>query len=254
MSENNSSVKRVKKVLQPKWDEDVARLVLYADFLGFKARVNSTSHTELKNLLLSFNEAFHKRMQPLQMGGYLRFVQFSDSILIVVNGTNSKMFNLITKAAVCVMQEALRINFGIKGVIAQGVFSFDESNGLFFGRPLVDAYELHEELKYYGIVVHHSAENTVKNNISAGTPYSKNEIYIERGKVAHYHLCWNLLDTLNATKDITSLCNSWLDTIEETVSGHPRQYIDRTREVLLVDSKEYKKNIINDLDEEGKKS
>jgi len=235
----NSKVNKQRSSTKPKWNEDIPRLILYADFMGFKNRVFSTNHEELKSLLVAFNESWHKKLQPLQISGDLKFVQFSDSILVVANGTNAKMFNLITKAAVCMMHEALRINFGIKGVLAQGVFSFDENKGLYFGRPLVDAYLLHEEIKYYGIVVHHSAENTVKTNNSESNPYSKKDIYIDKGKVAHYHLCWNLVDTLLAAKDITPLCNSWLDAIEETVSGTPRQYIDRTREVIKGDQEEF---------------
>lgn len=239
----SSSVKinKQKPVSRPKWNDDVPRLILYADFMGFKNRVFSSSHGELKALLEEFNESWHKKLQPLQIGGNLKFVQFSDSILVVVNGTNEKMFNLITKAAISMMHEALKINFGIKGVMAQGIFSFDESKGLYFGLPLVDAYLLHEEIKYYGIVVHHSAENTVKTNLSNSNPYSKKNIYIEKGKVAHYHLCWNLVDHMLAPKDITDVCNSWLDAIEETVSGAPRQYIDRTREVIKEDKKLYGK-------------
>lgn len=233
--EKNSIISPVIKKSKLKWKDDVPRLILYADFMGFKNRVFSTDHEDLKSLLITFNDSWHKRLQPLQISGDLKFVQFSDSILVVVNGTNAKMFNLITKAAICMMHEALKINFGIKGVIAQGTFSFDESKGLYFGRPLVDAFLLHEEIKYYGIVVHHSAENTVKNNISNSNPYSKKDIFIEKGKVAHYHLCWNLVDMTLAPKDITSICNSWLDAIEETVSGAPRQYIDRTRLVLKED-------------------
>lgn len=240
--EQNSIVSPVSSKTKIKWSEDVPRLILYADFMGFKNRVFSSDHEELKKLLVAFNDSWHKRLQPLQISGNLKFVQFSDSILVVVNGTNAKMFNLITKAAICMMHEALKIKFGIKGVLAQGTFSFDESKGLYFGRPLVDAYLLHEEIKYYGIVVHHSAENTVKNNMSENNPYSKNDIYIEKGKVAHYHLCWNLVDTKLAAKDITPLCNSWLDSIEETVSGTPRQYIDRTRDVIRQDSKDNKEN------------
>ncbi len=232
---NNVKINKQKPVTKPKWSEDVPRLILYADFMGFKNRVFSTNHEELKALLEAFNESWHKKLQPLQIGGNLKFVQFSDSILVVVNGTNEKMFNLITKAAISMMHEALKINFGIKGVIAQGTFSFDESKGLYFGRPLVDAYLLHEEIKYYGIVVHHSVENTVKTNLSNSNPYSRKDIYIEKGKVAHYHLCWNLVDHKLASKDITDICNSWLDAIEETVSGTPRQYIDRTREVIKAD-------------------
>lgn len=246
-----SKISRVKREKNLRWQDDAPRLVLYADFMGFKNRVFSTKHDELKVLLENFNDIFHRRMQPLQMGGNLKFVQFSDSILIVANGTDARMFNLISKAAICIMHEALKNKFGIKGVIAQGVFSFDEKKGLYFGRPLVDAYLLHEEIKYYGIVVHHSAENIVKNNMNNCNPYSKSNIYIEKGKVAHYHLCWNLIDTSLAPKDITSLCSSWLDVIEETVSGNPRQYIDRTREIIGKDSLEYKKNKRRESEDES---
>lgn len=220
---------------KPGWNKDAPRLILYADFMGFKNRVFSSSHNDLKALLVRFNKGWHNKLKPLQLGGDLKFVQFSDSILVVANGTNNKMFNLISKASICMMHEALKIGFGIKGVLAQGLFSFDEEMRLYFGRPLVDAYLLHEEIKYYGIVVHHSAENTVKNNSSQSNPYSKKDVYIDKGKVAHYHLCWNLIDESLSPKVITPLCNAWLDAIEETVSGAPRQYIDKTREIMKSD-------------------
>lgn len=225
-------LKEVETKRKQSWDTDVPRLLLYADFMGFKNRVFSSSHSALKSLLMDFNKAWHNRLKPLQLSGDLKFAQFSDSILVVVNGTDAKMFNLISKAAICMMHEALKIKFGIKGVIAQGIFSFDAAMGLYFGRPLVDAYLLHEEIKYYGIVVHHSAENTVKNNIGPKNPYIKSDVYIERGKVAHYHLCWNLINERLSPENITPLCNVWLDGLEETVSGTPRQYIDKTREII----------------------
>ena len=237
--------------IKPTWNDEVPRLILYADFMGFKNRVYSSSHNDLKQNLEKFNDAWHKRLEPLQLGGDLKFVQFSDSILVGVNGTSKKMFNLISKAAISMMHESLQIKFGIKGVIAQGIFSFDEKKGLYFGIPLIDAYILHEEIKFYGIVVHHTAENTVKNNLSRNNPYAKNNIYIEKGKVSHYHLCWNLVDTKLAPNDITPTCNSWLDAIEETVSGAPRQYIDRTREIMKNDQSELikNKNAFNTLSE-----
>ena len=72
------------------------------------------------------------------------------------------MFNLITKAAVRLMQSAISLGFPIKGVLAQGKFTYDKDNELYFGAPLVAAYNLHDDIHYYGIVVHHSAEKTVK--------------------------------------------------------------------------------------------
>lgn len=38
-------------------------------------------------------------------------------------------------------------------------------------------------------------------------------------------------------------CEKWLQTIEESVSGEPRMYVDRTLEVLRRDSEEYKANL-----------
>ncbi len=237
--DDGAVIENVNRREKPAWDDDVERLVLYADFMGFKNRVYSMEHVRLKKMVEAFNFSWRNRLRSLHAGEDLKFVQFSDSILMVVNGSDNAMFNLLTKAAICMMHEALKIQFGIKGVIAQGIFSFDESKGLFLGRPLIDAYLLHEEIKYYGIVVHHTAENIVKNNMSRANPYSKNDIYIDKGKVAQYHLCWNLLDENLMSNDITSQCNAWLDTIGETVSGNARQYIDKTRDVMERDRQSF---------------
>lgn len=98
----------------------------------------------------------------------------------------------------------------------------------------------HEQLKFYGIAVHHSAEKTIRSYANKLLPYSKTPIYIDKGKVGHYHLCWNLLDKKYQSNDITKICEKWLQTIEESVSGEPRMYVDRTLEILRCDSEEYK--------------
>lgn len=144
------------------WEDDAERLVLYADIMGFSHRVTFSNHKDLKQELQRFKTSWETRIKPLEQGGHLKSVQFSDSILLVVNGTDNQMFNLITKAAVCLMQSAISLGFPIKGVISQGEFSYDKGSELYFGLPLVESYQLHDEIYYYGIVVHHSAEKTVK--------------------------------------------------------------------------------------------
>ncbi len=234
---NNISNAKVSKTPENKikWDDDADRLILYADIMGFSQRVTYQEHKTLKKDLLSFQKSWKKRIKPLQQGDNLKSVQFSDSILFVVNGTNEKMFNLLTKAAICLMHEALSSGFPIKGVIAQGKFSYDNKNELYFGLPLVNAYHLHSEIYYYGIVVHHSAEQTVKKYLSPSRPYSKTKIFLKSGKTAHYHLSWHLLDLKLAPGDIMNIAYGWLDNIEEKVSGAPRVYVDNTREVLKED-------------------
>lgn len=235
-----SKIVRRKTKTYPKWSESVERLLLYADIMGFKNRVLSLSHDTLKNQLTTFRKDWQNKMSPLKIKDYLRFVQFSDSILIVVNGTDEKMFNLLTKASICLMHTALEHGFPIKGVMSQGKFSFDKESELYFGRPLVDAALLHDELKYYGIVVHHSAEHTVKLFQSDSNPYSNTPIALDGGESSHFHLAWNLLNTSYQPENITEKCYNWLARIEESVSGRPRIYVDKTRKILMKDSERFK--------------
>ncbi|MDE5578717.1 MAG: hypothetical protein K2I85_02015 [Alistipes sp.] len=221
------------------WDKDIDRLILYADIMGFSHRVTKSNHNDLKRDLLRFKQTWENKIKPLQMGGHLKSVQFSDSTLIVVNGTNEKMFNLISKAAICLMQSAISLGFPIKGVLAQGKFTYDTKNEIYFGLPLVEAYQLHEEIYYYGIVVHHSAEQTVKLYTDATKPYTKTKVNLKKGKTSHYHLSWHLLNKNLSTGNIKDSVNKWLDKIEESVSGTPRIYVDNTRDVVVSDDKKW---------------
>lgn len=225
------------------WTEDKNRLILYADIMGFKDTIFSNAHDDLKKRLLLFRKSFEKKIKPLRTGDYMRFVQFSDSIIIVVNGTDSKMVNLVTKAGIILMHEAMKAEFPIKGVISQGMFTYDKDNELYFGRPLVNASLLHDELYYYGIVVHHSAEKIIKKNISVDCPYGISPIYLKKGKTSHYHLIWNMLKLNLSPGDITENAIKWLEKIQESVSGAPRIYIDNTISIIKNDSESFLKSL-----------
>ena len=101
------------------------------------------------------------------------------------------------------------------------------------------------------MVVHHTAEATVKKYNAIHNYYSNTPIPLVKGMVSHYHLCWNLISQELYLSDITSKCNEWLDIISESVSGEPRMYIDRTKEVLNNDQKVYKKNHLEAVSEES---
>lgn len=225
------------------WLEDKNRLILYADIMGFKDTIFSKSHEEIKDRLLKFRKSFERKIKPLRTGDHMRFVQFSDSMIIVVNGIDSKMVNLVTKAGIILMHEALKAEFPIKGVLSQGKFTYDSKNELYFGRPLVHAALLHDELYYYGIVVHHTAEKVIKNNISVDCPYAKNAVSLKKGKTSHYHLVWNRMQINLSPGDITPKAKQWLEKIEETVSGAPRIYIDNTYAIIQYDSEHFEGNV-----------
>lgn len=209
----------------------IERLILFADIMGFKDRVLRTEHSVLKKDLLEFKTQWCNRMKPLQKGNHLYYSQFSDSIIISTDGVGSQQVNLISKAGIILMQECLRKGFPLKGAIAQGQFSYDEENQLFFGKPLVDAYLLQESIKYYGIVLHHTAEKAIMKSSETKKHYEKLKTFTKDGQISHYQLCWQKVDlTLNDKKE----CNwrPWLDKIENQVSGRPRIYVDNTRTTL----------------------
>ena len=109
------------------WNQDAERLILFADIMGFKDRVINTSHAQLKKEMESFHDKLDRQSSPLKMSDKLRFAQFSDSILVVANGVNETMFNLISKAATRIMHVAMNEGIAIKSVIAQGKFTYDKS-------------------------------------------------------------------------------------------------------------------------------
>lgn len=222
---------------------------MYADIMGFSHRVTTNNHENLKNKLLEFKKKWLSKSSQLKIGGQLKTVQFSDSILVVVNGTDAEMLDMITKAAACLMQSAMSLGFPIKGVIAQGKFTYDSRDELYFGLPLVEAYTLHEEIQYYGIVVHHSAEQVVKKYKDILNLYSKTKVNLKKGKTSHYHLSWHLMDEQLNRGNIKTQVNNWLDMIEESVSGAPRIYVDNTREVIQSDERAW--SVINEKKSKG---
>ena len=63
------------------WDDDIERLILFADIMGFKDRVMRTRHIDLKHTLVAFKEEWSRKMSPFKLGDHLRFSQYSDSIV-----------------------------------------------------------------------------------------------------------------------------------------------------------------------------
>lgn len=233
--------------------------VLYADIMGFKDRVIRTEHTDLEkdfeNLLTGLDYWF----KPNKKSRKFKVSFFSDSILIIEENTKDG-FNRISKAAAGLMQVSLKHKFPIKGVIAKGKFTYKEKKQLFFGRALVDAYELENEVHYYGIVAHHTVEKDIQNYSKGKTrrdkegkiktkganPYVLSPIPLKRGNTTHYHLAYNLIskkrETGNDIEEINRDIKSYLEEISGTVSGTPRIYIDKTLQVLKEDLEIFKEH------------
>jgi hypothetical protein len=233
------------------------KYVLYADIMGFKERVMRTKHADLKKELKELRKELYDWLRL-----YLENVEtfkvsfFSDSILIVDENTEFG-FECISRAAESLMIISLRHKFPIKGAIAKGEFTYEKEEQLFFGRAIIDAFLLQEEVHYYGIVAHHTMEEDIKkysNGIEiAGferrvivSPYILSPIPLKNGRITHYHLAYNLLRRIVEAKNTTKTNEvfiSWLERISGTVSGTPRIYVDNTLRVLEEDLRLYEETL-----------
>lgn len=224
------------------WNDGEERLVLYLDIMGFKERVSQTAISTLKEQLLSFKRKIN-RLKPLlyNTGGgirrdFLKMAQFSDSIVVISQKSSIEDLNRLTKASVVLMQTAMETGFALRGSIAAGKMVFDDVNQLFFGKALVDAYLLEEELAFYGVVFHHTVEKLVReslaNNGDIYLPIENIELSTKKGKSKHYHIAWYKMNRDLSEGDIKENARVWLTTLRESVSGSPRTYLDNTMRLV----------------------
>lgn len=229
--------------------------VLYADIMGFKERVMRTEHQDLEEELEELKSKLDNWLSPfLEKVETFKVSMFSDSVLIVDENTKEG-FNRISKAGIGLMHVALEASFALKGAISKGLFSYKEEKQLFFGRALVDAFLLQEQIHYYGIVAHHSVEEDIKKHANGWkekgngnrkgiNPYVLSPIPLKNGNTTHYHLAYNLISEKRETgKNVDNMHKSiisWLEKIRGTVSGAPRIYVDKTLQVLKEDLSMFK--------------
>lgn len=225
------------------WNEDAHHIVLFMDIMGFKDRVTRTEHKTLLESMIAFKER-NDRLKPLlcdKNGELLRMVQFSDSIIIASLNDSKQSLNRIVKAGVVLMQNALESGFALKGAIAKGPLTFDQTMGIYFGLPIVDAYLLEEELKFYGIAFHHTVEDLicdykkappVKGGKPIYLPVDYCKIRLKSGQSKHYCVSYHKLNRILTNEDYTEPLKKHLTLFGRTVSGAPRIYIDNTLDFL----------------------
>ena len=128
------------------------------------------------------------------------------------------------------MQAAIKQKIPIKGAIAQGEITCDIPKQLFFGQALIDAYLLEENIHYYGILVHHSAEISV---IKLENKFFQDiKAPLKSGKIFHYELSWYINDPTKDRKKQLDEIVAALKNIRQTVSDAPRKYIDNTIDII----------------------
>lgn len=214
------------------------RLVAFFDIMGFKDFVFRNTHETVQGRMDIISKSLKQfdRVQKDIKGtetirpDLFKYVLFSDSILFISNDDTlftSKVFMLY---CAFFYSDCMVANIPIKGAIAHGIFTADIAKSHYFGQPIIDAYQLQDELHFYGIALHHSmdkflSEKNYLKDTDINRVITNREIPLKSGKVKH-NIIKLYVDYAIRDRE------KWINNFYKTVSGITRKYVDNTMEFL----------------------
>jgi len=208
-----------------KWEETTERFVVYLDIMGFKDKVARQPHEKVYDDLKDvFNRAL-KFINEDGEKGIVKGVQFSDSIIFFSRDNSEECYSGIVRASTFFMENAMSKSYPMKGACAYGKISINEDFQVFFGQPIIDAYLLHEEIHYYGIVAHHTFEEQVQKYGNANGAILHTHTPMKAGKIYHSNIVWFFAEREKESLRIPNILNN----LYAEVSGKPRVYVDNTQ-------------------------
>jgi hypothetical protein len=228
------------------WEISTNRYVAFIDIMGFKDMVARTPHIDIYDLMKRI-ESKKKYINGIGWKGnkseLVRTTTYSDSIMLYSKEDSyDSLYSLICTVAAFTNELFLEC-IPHKGAIAYGFMTLDTENSIYFGQPLIDAYLLQEELYFYGIVVHASAENEMEifKKEDLLIPFCKNYLCpFKNGSSEHLAIIpitagIYLSDDINNDEEDAEAKNSREKLFESIknlrfkTSGHLRKYIDNTK-------------------------
>lgn len=209
--------------------EDTAmRFIALFDIMGFKDLVYRNLHEDVLKTIAKVSD-FKLSSDASNSTRLIKPIIFSDTILFVTDGESDSDFCKLIDTCDLFLGTMLESNVPVKGAISHGLFTASVERSVFVGRPLIDAFLLAEDLKYYGAVFHHTTEihlNRLKGPLS--TRIGRKKIPMKDGPVEHAYLN---LSGERVRAFLHSGFESNLKRFYETVSGPVRKYVDNTIDV-----------------------
>jgi hypothetical protein len=225
------------------WDNKKAkRFVAFFDILGFKNLVLKQSHDDVLAVL----EKLKEQLNSLQLGvgispglftkwkikaDQTRAVTFSDSIIVFSQSDEPADLMKILLDCQRILNTALFNKIPIKGAISFGEVTVDFEKSLFFGQPLISAYELHDLLQLMGVVLDCECEAKIEEIKTSDAYKSQNEnilaYFLARYKTPMKG-CGKIFHTVMMPMDFPALIIRQLEQHYFSTSGPARSYIDNT--------------------------
>lgn len=225
--------------MNEKWKSTAKRYVCFLDVMGFKDMVVRNTHDAVHKKMEAFLEAVKKwevvgnkakddvELSKIFPNCEIRVATFSDSILLITSGDEIRDLSHLMMMLKLLISDCFQIPIPIKGAISKGLLTADFEKSLFFGKPIIQAYELQDEVNYYGVVVDRYVEQDIENDyFEISKEFDKLAIRIKTpmksGKISAVNL--NLQDNSIHQKHLSKLYYS--------VEGKPRIYVDNTIEIF----------------------
>lgn len=224
------------KTEKTKWLPTDKRFVAFFDILGFKDLVMRNTHEEIYKLLSEISE-MRKEIETWKDDSIGRYanseiytVSFSDSIVLFSKTDSIEDFDLFIYSVRWFFANSMKKLIPLKAAMAYGEISLNQTQQIYFGQPIIDAYLLEEELNYFGIIFHNTIEEYyIKNFEGSINKEACIEIMtpLKSGSIAHLNLLWF---DIKETKKETLI--EVIGKFKNKVSGSPRRYIDNTVKVI----------------------
>ena len=167
---------------------------------------------------------------------------YSDSIVIYSANDDRNSLDAIICTIAGLTQDLLSEGIPFKGALSAGLMTYDKENSIYFGQPLIDSYLLQEELHYYGIIVHGSAQEKIEEYEYMSFMHEYN-CPLKKGKSKHLTIApiYLSLPIKRFEKHDTKLINS-VNSMKFTTSGHLRIYVDSTIDYIKTIKSKIQKN------------
>lgn len=218
------------------------RYVAYFDIMGFK---NMIKTNPADDIYTKFKDLLDEIKRRLKTHKYLAYSAFSDLIVVITEDDSDKSFTQLSDAALILMQDTFfKYKWGMSGCIAKGKITYDKDRNIFLGQPIVDAYLTSEDIDYYGVIVHQSANEDVRKYIARKKKASKNShlenlfkeerVYFKSGFYSEYHLRWFDFDSVKKynPQESCKLVISDLNDMLNNIHGRARRYIENTKDII----------------------
>ena len=228
---------------EPDWPLTCNRFVAYIDIMGFKDMVARTPHNEIYEMMRKIEAS--KSINVYLYPGYkdpllVKTTTYSDSIMIYSKDESDDALKSLLYTVSGFAYDLLVECIPYKGSVAFGRMTLDDKNSIYFGQPLIDAYLLQEELHFYGIIIHATAEKKIGNEKNYNKCLLDYSCPLKNGFSNHLTICPIYIHPPiddefkeHAEKPYKTIKDFRLNT-----SGYLRKYIDNTEQYL-----EYIKNL-----------